>query len=74
MLVRRGSIKTKEMEMMFRTVDRADYALPARRSNLVSPFHYVKVLRFLLLKPGMSFLNIGSETGYLNTMAGLALG
>ncbi|XP_076670523.1 protein-L-isoaspartate O-methyltransferase domain-containing protein 1 isoform X1 [Andrena cerasifolii] len=74
MLVRRGSIKTKEMEMMFRIVDRVDYTLPVRRSDLVSPFHYVKVLQFLLLKPGMSFLNIGSETGYLNTMAGLALG
>ena len=74
MLVRRGSIKTMEMEILFKIVERADYTLPARRSNLVSPLHYIKVLQFLSLKPGMSFLHIGSGTGYLNTIAGLTLG
>lgn len=82
-----GYIKSKSVERVFREVDRADYILPSHRDlaykdlswkvgniHLSAPCVYCKVMEGLSLKPGLSFLNIGSGTGYLSTMAGLILG
>ncbi|XP_047528293.1 uncharacterized protein LOC125064973 isoform X1 [Vanessa atalanta] len=80
-------IRTKSVENVFRALDRADYMTPEARDqaykdlawrngplHLSSPCIYSEVMEGLELKPGLSFLNIGSGTGYLSTMAGLILG
>ena len=74
---------------MFRAVDRAMYFDleegdtsdpyeddPWRRGNLhlSAPCIYARVVEALELKPGLSFLNLGSGTGYLNTIIGLLVG
>ncbi|GLV32321.1 Ionotropic receptor 68a [Carabus blaptoides fortunei] len=86
-LLHAGYIKTTLVERVFRAVDRADYFLEEARSNaykdlawksgnlhLSAPCIYSEVMEGLLLAPGMSFLNLGSGTGYLSTMVGLILG
>ncbi|XP_043252167.1 protein-L-isoaspartate O-methyltransferase domain-containing protein 1-like isoform X2 [Colletes gigas] len=85
-LMKFGYIRTKEVEQVFRAVDRANYVISRDRKNayrvlawkygkihLSAPHVYSKVMEGLCLKPGLSFLNIGSGTGYLSTMAGLIL-
>ena len=80
-------IKTEHIERVFRAVDRAQYYLPDHRENaykdlawkhgnihLSAPCIYSEVMESLKLGPNMSFLNLGSGTGYLNTLAGLILG
>lgn len=80
-------IRTPLVEKVFRTVDRAFYFLPEFKYSayqdlawkhgnlhLSAPCIYSEVLEHLTLEPGQSFLNIGSGTGYLNTMVGLILG
>lgn len=80
-------IKTARVERVFRAVDRADYFLEEARSDaykdsawknghlhLSAPCIYSEVMEGLQLKPGLSFLNLGSGTGYLSTMVGLILG
>lgn len=42
--------------------------------DIVSSCPNREVVEALNLKPGQSFLNIGSGTGYLNTLVGLILG
>ncbi|XP_012227524.1 protein-L-isoaspartate O-methyltransferase domain-containing protein 1 [Linepithema humile] len=77
-------IKTKKVEQVFRAVDRADYvsfregaykdlAWKDGNIHLSAPCIYSEVLEGLNLEPGLSFLNLGSGTGYLSTMAGLLL-
>ncbi|XP_054273851.1 protein-L-isoaspartate O-methyltransferase domain-containing protein 1-like [Macrosteles quadrilineatus] len=80
-------IKTPEIEKVFRAVDRATYFLPDFKMNaykdlawksgnihISAPCIYSVVMEHLNLSPGLSFLNIGSGTGYLSTMVGLILG
>ncbi|KAL1140698.1 hypothetical protein AAG570_000628 [Ranatra chinensis] len=80
-------IKTPAVELVFRAVDRAFYFLPDsldsaykdlawKKGNihLSAPCIYGEVMESLELNSGLSFLNIGSGTGYLSTMAGLILG
>ncbi|XP_011698416.1 PREDICTED: protein-L-isoaspartate O-methyltransferase domain-containing protein 1-like [Wasmannia auropunctata] len=81
-----GYIRTKKVEQVFRAIDRADYVLYAYREgaykdlawkhgniHLSAPCIYSEVLEGLSLEPGLSFLNLGSGTGYLSTMAGLLI-
>jgi len=86
-LIEANYIRTPMVEKVFRTVDRAFYFLPEFRYSayrdlawkhgnlhLSAPCIYSEVLEHLHLEPGRSFLNIGSGTGYLSTMAGLIIG
>lgn len=85
-LMKSGYIRTKKVEQVFRAVDRADYFLTSHRESaykdlawkhgnihLSAPCVYSLVIEGLSLEPGLSFLNLGSGTGYLSTMAGLIL-
>ncbi|CAG7836346.1 unnamed protein product [Allacma fusca] len=80
-------IKTPLVEKVFRAVDRAFYYTKTHKQSpykdlawkhgnlhMSAPCIYSEVLENLHLTPGLSFLNIGSGTGYLSTMAGLMLG
>ena len=80
-------IVSPEVEKVFRAVDRAHYYLPEQRESaykdqawkhgnlhLSAPCIYAEVMEALQLKRGLRFLNLGSGTGYLTTMAGLLLG
>ncbi|XP_068217331.1 protein-L-isoaspartate O-methyltransferase domain-containing protein 1-like [Palaemon carinicauda] len=80
-------IKTPLVERIFRAVDRGDYFTVEHREqayrdnawkkgnlHLSAPCIYAKVMESLQLAPGHSFLNLGSGTGYLSTMAGLIIG
>lgn len=80
-------IRTPLLERVFRAVDRGDYFTSENRElayrdnawkkgnlHLSAPCIYAKVMEGLQLAPGQSFLNLGSGTGYLSTMAGLILG
>lgn len=86
-LIEAKYIKTPEVEMVFRAVDRKHFILPEGENiaysdspwksgnlHLSAPCIYCRVLENLELAPGMSFLNLGSGTGYLNTLVGLILG
>lgn len=86
-LVEAEYIKSPYVERIFRAVDRGDYYLEGCKENayrdlawkhgnihLSAPCIYSEVMESLKLGPGMSFLNLGSGTGYLSTMAGLVLG
>lgn len=80
-------IKSPEVEHVFRVVDRADYFPEGTKQHaykdlawkngnihLSAPCIYSQVLESLELKEGLSFLNLGSGTGYLSTMVGLMIG
>ncbi|CAL8255195.1 unnamed protein product [Arctogadus glacialis] len=80
-------IRSCLVERAFRAIDRADYYLDEYRENaykdlawrhgnihLSAPCIYSEVMEALDLYPGLSFLNMGSGTGYLSTMVGLILG
>ena len=83
-------ITSLNVETAFRMVDRADYMQFGEKEDhleayedhawrrgtlhLSAPCIYSRALEALELKPGLSFLNIGSGTGYFSTMAGLLLG
>lgn len=80
-------ITSPEVEYVFRAVDRADYFPEGTKQHaykdlawksgfvhLSAPCIYSQVLESLELKQGLSFLNLGSGTGYLSTMVGLLIG
>ncbi|KAM3839372.1 protein-L-isoaspartate O-methyltransferase domain-containing protein 2 isoform 1-T2 [Vipera latastei] len=80
-------IRSELVEEAFRAVDRADYYLEEFKENaykdlawkhgnihLSAPCIYSEVMEALDLQPGLSFLNLGSGTGYLSSMVGLILG
>ncbi|XP_061908775.1 protein-L-isoaspartate O-methyltransferase domain-containing protein 2-like [Entelurus aequoreus] len=80
-------IRSDLVERAFRAIDRADYYLDEYRENaykdlawrhgnihLSAPCIYSEVMEALDLRPRLSFLNLGSGTGYLSTMVGLILG
>ncbi|CAL9703535.1 unnamed protein product [Knipowitschia caucasica] len=80
-------IRSELVERAFRAIDRAEYYLDDYRENaykdlawrngnihLSAPCIYSEVMEALDLHPGLSFLNLGSGTGYLSTMVGLILG
>ncbi|KAL1021334.1 hypothetical protein UPYG_G00011910 [Umbra pygmaea] len=80
-------IRSDLVERAFRAIDRADYYLEEFRDSaykdlawrhgnihLSAPCIYSEVMEALDLHPGLSFLNLGSGTGYLSTMVGLILG
>lgn len=86
-LLEDGYIKTSTVERIFRAVDRGEYFLPDSRGtaykdlawksgnlHISAPCIYSEVMEGLNLESGLSFLNLGSGTGYLSTMAGLILG
>lgn len=80
-------IRTDKVEQVFRAIDRGDYYLDGYRENaykdlawkhgnihLSAPCIYSEVMEALSLQQGLSFLNLGSGTGYLSTMVGLIIG
>ncbi|KAK3551469.1 hypothetical protein QTP70_017405 [Hemibagrus guttatus] len=80
-------IRTDRVEQVFRAIDRGDYYLDGYRENaykdlawkhgnihLSAPCIYSEVMEALKLQQGLSFLNLGSGTGYLSTMVGLIIG
>lgn len=80
-------IRTDQVEQAFRAIDRGDYYLEGYRDSaykdlawkhgnihLSAPCIYSEVMEALKLHQGLSFLNLGSGTGYLSTMVGLILG
>ena len=86
-LVDADYIKSTHLETIFRQVDRGFYYTDGHREtayrdtawksgnlHLSAPCIYSEVMESLKLARGQSFLNIGSGTGYLSTMAGLILG
>mmetsp|Transcript_29832 Transcript_29832/g.65736 ORF Transcript_29832/g.65736 Transcript_29832/m.65736 type:complete len:544 (+) Transcript_29832:111-1742(+) len=81
-LISSNSLKTEACIDAFRHVDRhhfwvngnselayADMPLRSGRLHLSAPHIYARALESLMpLRPGMSFLNIGSGTGYFNSI------
>lgn len=80
-------IRTPIVEQVFRAVDRGHYMTPETRHrayrdvawkkallHMSAPCIYSEALEALELEEGLSFLNVGSGTGYFNTMVGLAVG
>ena len=80
-------IKSYRIERVFKAIDRGDYYLADHKENaykdlawkhghihLSAPCIYSEVMESLHLEAGMSFLNLGSGTGYLSSLAGLILG
>ncbi|CAL1289968.1 unnamed protein product [Larinioides sclopetarius] len=86
-LVEAEFIKTPLIQRVFRSVDRGNYYFDEHKQNaykdiawrsgnlhLSAPCVYSVVMEALKLRSGLSFLNLGSGSGYLSTMAGLLLG
>ncbi|XP_063620681.1 uncharacterized protein LOC134793086 [Cydia splendana] len=86
-LVSSNYIRSRDVERVFRALDRADYMTRDARDqaykdlawrhgplHLSAPCIYSEVMEGLELSPGLSFLNVGSGTGYLSTLVGLILG
>merc|ERR1719473_402932 len=83
-----GTLTTPQCIAAFRAVDRqrfwvpggaelayADMPLRHGRLHQSAPHIYARALESLMpLKPGMSFLNVGSGTGYFNSIVGELIG
>jgi len=82
-----GHITSKKFERLFKAVDRGNYFLEEEIENayndsawkhgnfhVSAPCIYANAIVALDIKPGNSFLNIGSGTGYFSTLVGLLLG
>lgn len=80
-------IRSKRVEKVFRLVDRGEYFpgdypedaykdLAWKQGNLhiSAPCIYCEVMEAFELEPNLSFLNLGSGTGYLSTLVGLIIG
>ena len=80
-------IKTPLIERVFRCIDRGlyytanskesayrDLAWRDGNIHISAPCIYTRVMENLELKENLSFLNIGSGTGYLSSMVGLLIG
>ncbi|CAG9761002.1 unnamed protein product [Ceutorhynchus assimilis] len=86
-LIVRNFITTGPVERVFRAVDRGEY-FPRRirahaynetawkweNLHISSPCIYAVAMEALELQPAMSFLNLGSGSGFMSTMVGLILG
>mmetsp|Transcript_26696 Transcript_26696/g.83183 ORF Transcript_26696/g.83183 Transcript_26696/m.83183 type:complete len:534 (+) Transcript_26696:94-1695(+) len=87
-LVRSGSLRSQECITAFQAIDRqhfwpadsgelayADMPLRSGRLHLSAPHIYGKALESLMpLRPGMSFLNVGSGTGYFTSIISELIG
>ena len=86
-MITNGVIQDPQIENAFRFTDRGDFVLPelkrqayidrpvkASFMHLSAPHMYATVLEQLELTPGLSFLNIGSGSGYLSCLASCLLG
>lgn len=84
-LIKKRYIRTIDVEKVFRCVNQEFYhenldyqnsrIHHASQLNLNMPSQFYAIaLECLELQKGHKFLNIGSEYGYFNTMAGLLLG
>ena len=86
-MITNGVIQDPQIENAFRFTDRGDFVLPelkrqayidrpvkASFMHLSAPHMYATVLEQLELSPGLSFLNIGSGSGYLSCLASCLLG
>lgn len=82
-----GYIRTEAVEQAFRDIDRSEYfpdttkqhaykdvAWKHKNIHLSAPCIYSEVMESLELEEGLSFLNLGSGTGYLSTLVGLIIG
>lgn len=82
-----GYIRTEAVEQAFRDIDRSEYFPEATKQHaykdvawkhknihLSAPCIYSEVMESLELEEGLSFLNLGSGTGYLSTLVGLIIG
>jgi len=90
LLVKDGRLKTAELIEVYTKVDRAFFLpaeLPSEKVycdtpltmqncdvHQSAPHMYAIMLEQLKLQPGMSFLNVGSGTGYLSTLAAFFTG
>ncbi|CAM9949987.1 unnamed protein product, partial [Discosporangium mesarthrocarpum] len=82
-----GMVRSRNLIEALRAVDRGDFAAPQVQTvvyhdqpvrsgdvHLSAPFIYAAALEEFGLQPGMSFLNIGSGTGYLSYIVSMLVG